>query len=63
MLKENGSFRIIDEFDMESFDLAWQDWFDSKHPFAVRVAEYFKKGIGEYLSIIGFVIEKILISS
>ena len=48
---------------MESFDLAWQDWFDSKHPFAVRVAEYFKKGIGEYLSIIGFVIEKILISS
>ena len=58
VLKENQDFTIVDEFDLDSFDIAWQDWFDSNHPYAVRDAEFFKKGVSEYLSSIGFVIEK-----
>ena len=58
VLKENQDFTIVDEFDLDSFDIAWQDWFDSNHPYAVRDAQFFKKGVSEYLSSIGFVIEK-----
>lgn len=59
VLSENENFKIIDEFDLDSFDIAWQDWFDSNHPYAVSDAEYFKKDVNKYLSSIGFVIEKI----
>ena len=58
VLSENKDFKIIDEFDLDSFDIAWKDWFDSNHPYAVRDAEYFKKGISKYLSLIGVVIAK-----
>ena len=58
VLRENEDFKIVDEFDLDSFDISWQDWFDSNHPYAVRDAEYFKKGVNKYLSSIGFIIEK-----
>ena len=58
VLRENEDFKNVDEFDLDSFDISWQDWFDSNHPYAVRDAEYFKKGVNKYLSSIGFIIEK-----
>ena len=58
VLRENEDFKIVDEFDLDSFDISWQDWFDSNHPYAARDAEYFKKGVNKYLSSIGFIIEK-----
>lgn len=58
VLQENKEYKIVDELDLDSFDMAWKDWFDLDHPYSVRDAEYFKKGINEYLSFIGFVIEK-----
>ena len=58
VLRENEDVKIVDEFDLDSFYISWQDWFDSNHPYAARDAEYFKKGVNKYLSSIGFIIEK-----
>ncbi len=60
VLRENKEYKIVEESDLDCFDIAWQDWFDSNHPYAVRDAEYFQKGVNKYLSLIGFVIEKSL---
>ena len=55
---DSEKFDIEKAFDLDSFDVAWKDWFMSKHKFAVRDEEYFKKGVDKYLSIVGFVIRK-----
>lgn len=53
-----GDFEIEKAFDLDCFDLAWEDWFLSNHPFAIRDREYFEKGIDKYLSLVGFVIRR-----
>ena len=47
------------DFDLESFDEAWRDWFLSKHEFALHDEKFFEKGIGQYLSTVGLVIRKV----
>ena len=47
------------DFDLVSFDEAWQDWFLSRHELALHDEEFFKKGIGKYLSTVGLVIQKV----
>ena len=56
---QSDDFKVLMSFDLESFDEAWQDWFLSKHEFALRDDEFFKKGIGQYLSIVCLVIQKV----
>lgn len=56
---QSDDFKVLMSFDLESFDEAWQDWFLSKHEFALCDEEFFKKGIGQYLSIVGLVIQKV----
>lgn len=41
------------------FDAAWNDWFLSKHEFALHDEKFFERGIGQYLSIVGLVIRKV----
>ncbi len=55
---KTGKFEIEMAFDLDSFDIAWEEWFLSNHPFAVRDKEYFENGVGKYLSLVGFVIRK-----
>lgn len=56
---QSDKFKIVTSFDMESFDMAWNDWFSSKHEFALHDEEFFKKGIGRYLAAVGMVIKKV----
>lgn len=55
---ESGSFEILQEFDLNNFRLAWDDWLLSGHPLTVRDKEYFKLGVDAYLTTVGFVIKK-----
>lgn len=57
LLGVSEDFEIIQDFELECFHEAWNDWFESKHNFAVRDCEYFKKGVDKYLTFVGFVIE------
>lgn len=43
---QSDVFQILMDFDLESFDEAWQDWFLSQHEFALRDEEFFKKESG-----------------
>ncbi len=55
---QSADFKILMDFDLESFDEALNDWFLSQHELALRDEEFFKKGIGQYLSTVGLVIQK-----
>ena len=55
---EGGQYEIVKAFDLDCFGDAWEDWFASKHPYAIRDEEYFAKGVDKYLSIVGLVIRK-----
>lgn len=54
----SDSFEVLMDFDLESFDASWSDWFASKHEFALHDEKYFAKGVGMYLSTVGLVIRK-----
>jgi SAM-dependent methyltransferase len=56
---QSDDYKVLMDFDLESFDEAWQDWFLSRHELALHDEEFYKKGIGKYLSTIGLVIQKV----
>ena len=56
---QSDDFKVLMDFDLVSFDKAWQDWFLSRHELALHDEEFFKKGIGKYLSTVGLVIQKV----
>lgn len=43
---------------MECGDIAWREWFDSGHEYALRDKAFFDKGIGKYLNFVGMAIRK-----
>lgn len=47
----------VDE--MKCFDTAWQDWFDTKHEYAIRDKEFLDKGLRKYLNFISIIVKKI----
>lgn len=47
------------DFDLDSFDEAWNDWCSSGHDLASHDKEFFEKGVGQHLAVVGFVIKKI----
>ena len=56
---QSDDFKVLMDFDLESFDEAWQDWFLSRHEFALHDEEFFQKGVAQYLSTVGLVIQKV----
>ena len=56
---QNNDFEILMNFDLDSFDESWNDWFLSGHDLASHDKEFFEKGVGQHLAIVGLVIKKI----
>lgn len=55
---QGENFEIVKAFELNSYLPAWNDWFESGHEFAIRDGEYFKRGIDQYLAMIGLIIRK-----
>lgn len=55
---QSDEFEVVKAFELESYLLAWNDWFASGHEFAIRDEEYFKLGIDKYLAVIGLIIRR-----
>lgn len=51
-------FEVLMSFDMDCRDEAWEDWFQSGHPYGAKDREWFKRGIGDYLGFVGLVIRR-----
>ena len=56
---QSDNFEVVINFDLDSFDEACRDWFLSGHNLASHDKEFFEKGVGQHLAVVGFVIKKI----
>jgi hypothetical protein len=43
---------------MNTFEEAWQDWFDTKHEYAMRDQQFFNKGLNQYINFISIIVKK-----
>ncbi len=58
LFDNSDDYEVVMDFDLDCFDEAWNDWFESGHEYGIRDKGYFDRGLGEYLSFIGIVIRK-----
>lgn len=58
ILGENMSYEVVLDFDMDCFDAAWNDWFESGHKYGVKDKQFFERGLRNYLSFVGLVIRR-----
>ena len=58
ILGDNKGYEVVMDFDMECFDEAWNDWFESGHKYGIKDKEFFDRGLRDYLSFVGLVIRR-----
>lgn len=58
LLEKGSGYEILESFEMECGDIAWQEWFESGHEFGIRDKSFFERGMDEALSFIGLVIRR-----
>lgn len=44
--------------EMNTFGEAWQDWFDTKHEYAMRDQQFFNNGLNQYINFISIIVKK-----
>ena len=56
----SGTEGVCEAITAESkcFDRAWDDWFTSGHPYALRDKEFIERGLGEYLAFVCVTLQK-----
>lgn len=59
LIGRSDQIESIEVKEMECFDIAWQDWFDTKHEYAIRDKEFLEKGLGKYLNFISIIVKKV----
>lgn len=57
-LGKSNAFDIVQHFDLQCFEAAWNDWFLSGHEYTLHDKEYFPKGVSRYLTTVGLIIKK-----
>ncbi len=58
LIGKGDDYEAVMDFDLDCFDEAWNDWFVSGHEYGIKDKAYFDRGMGEYLSFIGLVIQR-----
>ena len=56
---ESEQIESVKTWELECFDLAWEEWFATGAEYAVRDQEAFGKGLGQYLNFVGIAVKKI----
>ena len=58
LFDNSDDYEVVMDFDLDCFDEAWNDWFESGHKYGIKDKRYFDKGLGKYLSFVGIVIRR-----
>ena len=58
ILSPDESYEIVMDCDLDCFDEAWEDWFQSGHEYGSKDKEFFARGMDEYLAFVGLVIRR-----
>ena len=58
LIGKSEDFEVVLDLELDCFDEAWNDWFVSEHEYGIKDKEYFDRGMGQYLSFIGLVVQR-----
>lgn len=58
LIGKSEDFEVVLDLELDCFDEAWNDWFVSGHEYGIKDKEYFDRGMGQYLSFIGLVVQR-----
>ena len=58
LIGKSDEFEIIQDFDLDCYEQAWEDWFASGHEYARRDEVYFRQEIGKHMNFVGMIIRK-----
>jgi cyclopropane fatty-acyl-phospholipid synthase-like methyltransferase len=58
LIGKSHGIETISVDEMKCFDSAWQDWFDTKHEYAIRDKEFMDKGLRKNLNFISIIVKK-----
>lgn len=58
ILGQDEGYEVVKDFDLDCFEEAWEDWFQSGHEYGSKDKEFFARGMDEYLSFVGLVIRR-----
>ncbi len=59
MIGAHGEIEEVKTWEMSSFELPWQEWFDTKHKFALEDKKYYENIIKPFTCFIGIMVKKI----
>lgn len=55
---QHPDIESVQVWEMENFDIAWEEWFSSNHMYAKRDENAFQQGIKGYLNFVGIAVKK-----
>ncbi len=58
IIGEHEDIETVRTWEMSSFDLPWQEWFDTKHEFALNDKSFFENMIKPYTNFVGIMVKK-----
>lgn len=58
MIGEHENIKEVRTWEMSLFDLAWQEWFDTKHKYALNDKKYFESIIKPFTNFVGIMVRK-----
>lgn len=60
LIGHSVSMESIQIEEMNTFEEAWQDWFDTQHEYAMRDQQFFNNGLNQYINFISIIVKKIV---
>ena len=58
IIGEHEDIEEVRTWGMSLFDLAWQEWFDTKHEYALNDKKYFDSMIKPFTNFVGIMVRK-----
>jgi len=58
IIGEHEEMEAVRTWELNSFDLPWQEWFETKHEFALKDQEVYESHIKPYTTFVGIMVRK-----
>ncbi|MBR6638507.1 MAG: SAM-dependent methyltransferase, partial [Lachnospiraceae bacterium] len=58
IIGEHEDIEEVRTWEMSLFDMAWQEWFDTKHEYALNDKKYFDSMIKPFTNFVGIMVRK-----
>lgn len=58
LIGHSDGTELVQIEEMNTFEEAWQDWFNTQHEYAIRDQQFFNNGLNQYINFISIIVKK-----